>query len=202
MLTVMTNPRRKHRNSRRRRANARRSRKSNPIFMKSRSRRHRSSGRRRRSNPFGGVNADHLLKLGIGGAAGGIGSRYIAQAVLGANNTGFVGYAADAAIGVALYWGAKKFAGQDIADGVAAGAFAALLLRIANEQFGVAAPASMNGYLGDMEMVGLGAYLNNGYPLPPASQLINGALMNPTLAAPTAAPAGTVAMATKRQFGR
>lgn len=177
-LFVMTNPKKKHR-SRRRRHNARRSRKSNPMFSRSRSRRHSGSYRRRRRNPIGGFSANELLKLGLGAAGGAIGTRYLTQVVLGDKNTGAMGYAANIAAAIALAWAASKFAGREVASGVAAGGLSAVIMRLWSDKVSGISPASLSGYLGDLEFSsdGLGAYINSGFPLPTVSAT-NGNYLN------------------------
>jgi hypothetical protein len=172
-LFVMTNPRRKRRNTRSQARNSRRRRNRNP-FMATRSRRHRNfgGGRRRRRNPgIAGFGANELFKLGIGAAGGAIGTRYLTQAVLGDNNTGATGYAANLAAAIALAWAAAKFAGPDIAKGVAAGGISALIMRLWSEKVAGTSPAALSGYLGDLEFSsdGLGAYITSGFPLPTVS---------------------------------
>lgn len=175
----MTNPKRKKRN----RSHGRKSRRNPSLksFFK------RKSYHRRRRNPgIGGFSVEHLAKLGAGAAIGGWGTRYIAQAILGDANTGVQGYVADVAVAVALAYAAKKFAGSDVADGVAAGGISAVLLRIYSEKAGAAAPAAMSGYLGDVEFSGLGTYLQAGYTLPPNVTNQNNYLL------PAAGPVGAV----------
>lgn len=168
-LLIMTNPKKK-RNRRPRSRNARRrSRKSNP-FVSTRSRRH--SVRRRRSNPsIAGFAGSELVKLGLGAAGGAIGTRYLTQVVLGDKNTGGMGYAANIASAIALAYGAAKFAGSDIAKGVAAGGLASVILRIWNEKVSGTSPAALSGYMGDLDFSsdGLGAYISSGFPLPTVS---------------------------------
>ena len=172
-LFVMTNPRRKRRNTRSRLRELR-ARNRNP-FMATRSRRHHRNfggGRRHRRNPgIAGFGANELLKLGIGAAGGAIGTRYLTQAVLGDNNTGATGYAANLAAAIALAWAAAKFAGPDIAKGVAAGGVSALIMRLWSERVAGTSPAALSGYLGDLEFSsdGLGAYITSGFPLPTVS---------------------------------
>jgi len=166
----MTNPKRKRRN-RHHRSRARNRRRARNPFMSTRSRRHRNYGRRRRRNPIGGFSGSELLSLGLGAAGGAIGSRYLTQAVLGDKNTGAMGYGANIAAAIALAWAASKFAGRDIAAGVAAGGISAVLMRLWSEKVSQTSPAAMSGYLGDIDFSGdgLGAYINSGFPLPTVS---------------------------------
>jgi hypothetical protein len=117
------------------------------------------------------MNASELFKLGVGAAGGAIGTRYLTQAVLGDKNTGAMGYGANLAAAIALAWAAAKFAGPEIAKGVAAGGISALIMRLWSEKVAGTSPAALSGYLGDLEFSsdGLGAYINSGFPLPTVS---------------------------------
>jgi hypothetical protein len=164
----MTNPKKKHRRSRRRSASR------NPFVSRSkrRSKANRGGFRRRRHNPnIGGFSGTELLKLGLGAAGGAIGARYVTQAVLGEKNTGAMGYGANALAAIGLAWLAAKYAGKDIAAGVAAGGLSAVVLRIWSERVSGTSPAAMSGYLGDVDFSsdGLGAYIESGFPLPTVS---------------------------------
>jgi hypothetical protein len=195
-LFVMTNPHKKskrnrHHASRRRNRHAR-----NPLFARSRSRRHRNpSGRRRRRNPsIGGFSGSELFKLGVGAAGGAIGTRYLTQLILGDKNSGAMGYGANVAAAIALAWAAAKFAGRDIASGVAAGGLSAVIMRLWSEKVSGTSPAALSGYLGDLEFSsdGLGAYINSGFPLPTVSGQ-NGNYLNVPAGyswGPAGAPAG------------
>lgn len=138
-------------------------------------RRHNFGGRRRRHNPLiGGFGLVELAKLGVGSAGGFLGSRYLAQLLLGDNNTGIMGYAANGAVAIALAWAVDKFAHDKvIASGVAAGGLGGLFARIWSEQFSGVAPtatqaAGMSGY-GDAEFSGVGAYIQSDFPVPTVS---------------------------------
>jgi len=172
-LFVMTNPRKKRRIYRRKSRAKNRSRRTKNPFFATRSRRHHKNYRRTRRNPFsaGGMNASELFKLGIGAAGGAIGTRYLTQVVLGDSNTGVMGYGANLVAAIALAWGAAKFAGPDIAKGVAAGGISALIMRLWSEKVAGTSPAALSGYLGDLDFSsdGLGAYINSGFPLPTVS---------------------------------
>lgn len=170
-LFVMTNPKRKkHPNRSARAKNRNRSR--NP-FVARRSSRHRNFGARRaRRNPsIGGFSGSELFKLGIGAAGGAIGTRYLTQVVLGDKNTGAMGYGANLAAAIGLAWAASKFAGPDIAKGVAAGGISAVIMRLWSERVTGTSPAALSGYLGDLEFSsdGLGAYIDSSFPVPTVS---------------------------------
>lgn len=116
----------------------------------------------RRSNPnIGGFSTTELVKLALGAGAGVIGSKYAAQVALGANNSGVVGYAAQAIATLALGWLANKFAGKDAATGVVAGGLGAVALRIYNDNMSGSSMAAgaMSG-LGDPDMGRLGIGLS------------------------------------------
>lgn len=151
----MANPKRRH--SRRRRSSNRR-RRSNPAAKRHVFRSFRRRGHRR-SNPAGiGVNSKDLLTLSLGAAAGMLGSKAAAQAVLGSNNTGWMGLGATAIAGGVLAWGAKKFVGKEAAVGVIAGTGGAIALALWQQYVSGTGTGAMSG-LGDPDMAGvLGEY--------------------------------------------
>jgi hypothetical protein len=109
----------------------------------------------RRSNPgIAGFNTNELLKLALGAGAGVVGSKWLAQTALGANNSGPMGYAGQAIATLVLGWAAHKFVGKDAATGVVAGGLGALALRIFQENIS-GTSTSMSG-LGDPDMAALG----------------------------------------------
>jgi len=186
----MTNPR-KRRRSRKNYHRKHRSRRNPFAFKKRYSRRHR------RSNPFAGMSAEHLAKLGIGAAFGGFVTRALPQYLLGSSNSGPIGYLADLAAAIAAAWAAKKFGGSEFGDGAAAGGVAAVVLRVLNEQFGIT--AGMSG-LGDAEF---GAYVQSGFPLPTSSTSQGPFLVTPPGLPPAAiSGAPTVGLATGRHAAR
>lgn len=140
------------------------------------------------------MNASELFKLGIGAAGGAIGTRYLTQAVLGDKNTGAMGYGANLAAAIALAWAAAKFAGADIAKGVAAGGISALIMRLWSEKVAGTSPAALSGYLGDLDFSsdGLGAYISSGFPLPTVSAQNGNYLSVPSSASwgPIGSPTG------------
>jgi hypothetical protein len=119
---------------------------------------------RRRRNPLLSMPTGDLLKVGLWAIGGGVVTRVVPQQFLGANNTGVMGYAANAATGVAASWLASKFAGDKAGQGVLIGSFVALGSRIVSDLFG---PSSLlgGGLNGDLAY-DLGFYINNSFPLP------------------------------------
>lgn len=198
---MITNPHRRKRskNYRRRKSHAK-----NPFF----SFKKKSHSRRRRHNPgIGGFSFTELAKLGVGSAGGFIGSRYLAQMLLGDNNTGIIGYATNAALAIALAWATEKVSkDKTIASGVAAGGLGGVFARIWSENVSGTAVVSNQAannpnQLGDAEFSGngLGAYTSSDFPLPTVSSIQPGSnYLTPRAAAsmiaggpaPTA-PAGT-----------
>jgi hypothetical protein len=139
-------------------------------MRKAKSYRRRSS---RRNPSIAGFNGNELLKLALGAAGGSIGTRMLTQLVLKDKNTGVMGYGVSAAVAVALGWGAAKFLGRDIANGVVAGGLSAILIRVWQERVSGTSPAALSGYLGDLDFSsdGLGAYIDSGFPLPTVSTM-------------------------------
>ena len=165
VLYVLTNPKRKTAMAKHRRT------KKNRSHFGVSKRKHRNPFLKRRGhrrNPmFGGVSAKQILELGLGAAGGVIGAGYLSQLVLGGSNVGVMGYVADSVSTLALAWLANKFSSGDIAKGVLAGGFGAVIKRIWVENVS-GASGSMSG-LGNMEFAGLGAYKSGSFPLPTTS---------------------------------
>jgi hypothetical protein len=105
--------------------------------------------RRSRNPGVAGFSTNELIKLAGGAAVGVVGSKYLAQMALGSNNSGAIGAAAQGVATLALAWAANKFAGKDVATGVAAGGFGAIALQLFQQYVGTS--ASLNG-MGDGDM--------------------------------------------------
>jgi len=121
--------------------------------------------RRRRSNPAGLGRPMDWLQGGAGVIAGVVGTRAIPQLVLGASNTGTMGYAANAIAAVGLGWLTHMLFPRNavLTTSVIAGGFAGLLSRIIADKTPFGAQLSLTG-LGDY---GLGLYQKSNYPAPP-----------------------------------
>jgi len=188
--------RKRNRTSSHHRRNYRRKRK-NPVMSFSG---HRRSSRRnyhRRRNPsIGGMSGSDFLKLGGGAVVGSMGSKFLTQLVLGSGNTGVMGYGAQGVATAILAWAASKFAGTDIAKGVAAGGIAAIFLRIWQEQIAQTSPASVMSGLGDPDVCDhLGAYISSGFPVPTVSGRQGNYLFVPPNAGVTSSAGGAGASA-------
>jgi len=193
----MAKHRRKHRNraTSHRRRNYRRRR--NPMLLSGRSHRRTHRSYRRRRNPsIAGMSGADFLKLGGGAVVGSMGSKFLTQLALGAGNTGVLGYGAQGAATAILAWAAAKFAGSEIAKGVAAGGIAAIFLRIWQEQIAQTSPASVMSGLGDPDVCDhLGAYISSGFPVPTVSGRQGNYLYVPPNAGVTSSGGGSGASA-------
>jgi hypothetical protein len=163
VLYVLTNPKRKAMAKHRK---ARRARKSSFGGMVRRKRMNPFRRRRHSRNPiFGGVSLQNIVELGVGAAGGVIGSGYLSQMVLGANNVGATGYLGDAVATLVIAYAANKFLGrQELAKGVLAGGFGAIIKRFWDDNVS-GTSTSMSG-LGNRSFAGLGYYTNRNFPLP------------------------------------
>jgi hypothetical protein len=96
------------------------------------------SGHRRRRNPSGiGSIIGSPKELVIGGAAGlasAVATRQIPQMILGANNTGWMGYGSNLLTGLVATWAAGAFGGPAAGRGAAVGMMVILLDRVLSEQ--------------------------------------------------------------------
>jgi hypothetical protein len=121
-------------------------------------------------NPILGMSGGDLLSETAGAVVNGIATRMVPQMLLGANNTGIVGYAANAATGLVGAWLASKLSPK-VGHGALLGAAVAVASRILSDTMGQnALGGGMSGDMGG----DLGFYVNSAYPLPQAS---NGPLM-------------------------
>jgi hypothetical protein len=160
-LILMANPRRR-RASRNRRRNRmsnprRRTRRSNPGPRLRRSTRRHN----RRRNPSSG-DIFNALKMIIAGGAGAIVSPMVSNTVLGANNTGMMGYAGNIAVGGVLAYVTHLLTkSKDLASAVLVGATASTIVRIYNDNVG---PLHADPATGT-----LSAYENTGFALPSVS---------------------------------
>jgi hypothetical protein len=115
------------------------------------------------------------LQGGAGVVAGVVGARALPQMLLGASNTGPMGYVANAVAAVGLGWLTHMLfpRNQVLVTSVIAGGFAGLISRVISDKTPFGAQLSLTG-LGDY---GLGLYQKSNYPAPPHLQ--NGRLPSP-----------------------
>lgn len=123
---------------------------------------------RRRSNPGSLGSPMNWVQGGAGVVAGVVGARVLPQMLLGASNTGPMGYAANAAAAVGLGFLTNMLFPRNtvLATAVVAGGFATLLSRVLTDKTPFGAQLSLSG-LGDY---GLGLYQKSNYPYPPRLQ--------------------------------
>ena len=156
------------------------------------------------------MSMSELLAMTGGGVANGIITRSVPQLVLGAGNTGVVGYGANAAAAVAGAWLIKSMFGHKAGTGAIVGGFTALAQRIMQDLVG--------SKLGDLGLSGdldfdLGFYIGNSFPLPTAGNgpfLLNSGYSGgpmPSVSVggpaivPAALPAGAAAATADAQAG-
>ena len=106
-----------------------------------------------------------IFTMTAAGIVNGIATRSLPQMVLGANNTGAMGYLANAGVAAAGAILAKYIAGTDAATGAIVGGMTALVQRIISDTMGANFPSL--GLSGDLDF-DLGYYINNSFPLPTA----------------------------------
>lgn len=89
----------------------------------------------RRRNPGEGMGRISSIAINaVFVIVGAVGSKLLAQMVLGANNTGVVGYAANAIAGGAMWFVAEKVMhNKDAANGIIAGTAVEIILRLIND---------------------------------------------------------------------
>jgi hypothetical protein len=126
---------------------------SNPARRSYAAKPRHNFGRRRRSNP-GGVPMAELLKEAVFATAGAVGSKLLTQAVLGANNTGFIGYAGNAAAGLALGLAAGMAnATSKYAKDVYIGTAVAIIIRAVSDYTSYGSQLALSG-MGDYQVQG------------------------------------------------
>src|ERR1035437_9012279 len=120
---------------------------------------------RRRTNPAGLGRPMDWVQGGAGVIAGVVVTRAIPQILMGASNTGIMGYGANAVAAVAAGWLTHMLfpRNQTLVTAVLAGGFAGLLSRIIADKTPFGAQLSLTG-LGDH---GFGLYQKAHYPAPP-----------------------------------
>lgn len=106
-----------------------------------------------------------MAKMVTGGVANGILTRSGPQLVLGANNTGAIGYGANLITALGGAWVMKAMFGADVGIGAVVGGLSAVAQRIMSDLVG--------SKLGDLGLSGdldfdLGFYIGNSFPLPTA----------------------------------
>lgn len=90
--------------------------------------------RRRVGNPGMSANVTELVTSAVFVILGALGSKLGAQAVLGTNNTGVMGYAGNAAVGAALWFITEKLMKNRAASsGIISGTIVQILLRVIND---------------------------------------------------------------------
>jgi hypothetical protein len=89
---------------------------------------------RRRRNPGGMGSLTGIITNAVFVLVGALGSKLGAQLILGSNNTSWVGYAANAAVGVGLWFLTEHvMKNKEASSGVIAGTFVEIILRIIND---------------------------------------------------------------------
>ena len=106
---------------------------------------------RRRRNP-GDIGIGPMLTNAVFVIVGALGSKLGAQAVLGTNNVGVVGYAGNAATGAVLWFLAEKvMKNRNAANGIIAGTLVQIILRVINDYTPFGSYVSSLG-MGDYQM--------------------------------------------------
>ena len=182
MLTIMANKRRRKRRTVRRKSSSKRRRRRNPVAINARSTRRRrynrsanmGGHRRRRRNPgiFGGGKS---LAVAAGWAiGGGVATRALPQMILGAGNTGVIGYVANGVSLFGLSWAARNWVNKSAGDAIMLGGAMSIAGRIIKDFAGpeLVAFGAIPGLSGDAEYGALaGEFLPANFLLPSASPL-------------------------------
>lgn len=129
--------------------------------------------RRRFSNPRGGGRIFGLMTKAAYTIGGAVGTRALTQAILGQQNQGMLGYAANAAAAFALGMAGGKFFGKDAGQFITIGGFVGIVMRLIQEftQIGKVVNLQLSG-LGDYGFAGvrgLGSFEPMDYFVPLAS---------------------------------
>jgi hypothetical protein len=151
------NPRRRRR-TRRASTHRRRTRRASAVANPRRRRRtrrnytrhHRRGRRRANASRGGGGPFGSLTHIGISIAAA-FGAKYLTQAILGASNTGFVGYIGNGLATAALAMVAKMFGYARYVNAIIAGGALQIAIRVASDYTPYGAQLAMTG-LGDYQV--------------------------------------------------
>jgi hypothetical protein len=128
-------------------------------------RRHHRHHYGRHRNPILGMSSGDLIVETAAAVANGVATRVIPQMILGANNTGIMGYGANAVAALAGAWLAGKFS-MKAGHGALLGGAVAIASRILSDTMGQnALGGGLSGDLGGE----LGFYIQQDYVLPTAS---------------------------------
>jgi hypothetical protein len=108
--------------------------------------------RRRRRNPSGMGSLTGIVTNAVFVLVGALGSKLGAQLILGSNNTSWVGYAGNAAVGVGLWFLTEHvMKNKEASSGVIAGTVVEIILRIINDMTPFGQYTSSLG-MGDYQM--------------------------------------------------
>lgn len=144
-------------------------RRHNPSASRRKNRRYNSHRRYQRNPRVTSRIPDLIVTAGytIGGA---VGTRAITQAVLGAANTGAIGYGANAAAAFGLGMLGRQIFGKPAGNAITVGGFVGIVLRAIQEFTGIgkAINLQLTG-LGDYSFAGLGRFDPMDYFVPLAS---------------------------------
>ena len=123
---------------------------TNPATYRAKSK-HNYGRRRRRGNP-GGVGMTDLLMEGVFATAGAVGAKLLTQMVLGANNTGIIGYVGNAASGLALGLAAGMInATRKYAKDIYIGTVVAIVIRAVSDYTSYGSALALSG-MGDYQV--------------------------------------------------
>ena len=135
-------------------------------------------GRRKRRNPAGLGRPIDWIKGGVGVLGGVVVTRALPQAVASSYNTGWAGYAMNAATAIAAAWGTHVLTHDPVlVASVAAGGFASVIARMISDMTSFGQYLSLTG-LGDYQFANfsqpqhLTAWQNAQYTLPAAPQAL------------------------------
>lgn len=138
--------------------------------------------RRKKRNPAGLGRPIDWLKGGVGVLGGVVVTRALPQAVAASYNTGWAGYAMNAATAIAAAWGTHALVKDPVLTAaVAAGGFAAVIARMISDMTSFGQYLSLTG-LGDYQFSNfsqpqhLTAWQNAQYTLPSAPQALTTSL--------------------------
>ncbi len=138
---------------------------------------------RRRRNPGLGATLGtpkELLTGGLSGLVSAVATRQIPQLVLGAGNTGWEGYLANAVTAVAMTWGLGAFMGPSAARGALIGGSVILLDRVLSEQISPIGPYLKLSGVGDANAYSKLGTIRPGFYTHPGLQNPDGSMYVPS----------------------
>lgn len=139
--------------------------------------------RRKHRNPTGLADTlgrpSELLEIGLSALGSAVAVKQLPQMILGAENTGAMGYVANGVVTFAAAWAAGAFIGKPAAQGAVAGGLVIILDRVLTDNFSELGPVLQLSGVGDATSYGKLGTIRDGYYFHPDLRDNQGNLITP-----------------------